>query len=350
MKRQGNFFPQIADTDNLRLAFRKASKGKHNRQSVRKIETDLDNKIEELHERLLAGDVKTSAYHTKKIYEPKERLIYILPFWPDRVVQHAILNVVEPYWERLFIRDSYSCMKNRGQHKGSERNMQFVRHYQYVYKADIRHFYPSLNHEVLKRILRRKIKDEPLLRLLDDIVDSAPGRTNVPIGNLMSQWFGNLYLNEMDTFVKNDLHCPAFIRYCDDFLLYSNDREQLKDWRSADEEYVEKNLLLQFSKSDIFPTKRGVDFLGYRHFPEGYLLVRKSTAKRMKRKTAMVWEGIGSGTIDPEYAQGVVESIYGWASWANSYNFMKALRLPELREEVARYAELCGACEEAANQ
>ncbi|MCD8364699.1 MAG: reverse transcriptase/maturase family protein [Clostridiales bacterium] len=350
MKRQGNFFPRIVEKENLYLAYCNASKGKHNRQSVQKIEADLDNKIEELHENLLAGKVRTSAYHTKQIFEPKERIIYILPFWPDRVVQHAILNILEPYWEKLFIKDSYSCIKNRGQHEGSKRNMQFVRHYKYVYKADIHHFYPSLNHDVLKQIIRKKVKDEPLLLLLDDIIDSVPGDTNVPIGNLMSQWYGNLYLNELDFFVKQELRCKAYIRYCDDFLLYSNSKEELREWKNKVEAFVAERLLLEFSKSDIFPTARGVDFLGYRHFPEGYLLVRKSTAKRMKRKLTAVRAGMADESVDPEYARGVVESAYGWASWANSYNFMEALRLQELRKEVVQYAELFGSGEETADQ
>lgn len=350
MKRIGNIFDQIADVDNLKIAFGKASKGKHNRRSVQKIERDVDNKLEELHKLLLDGKFHTSEYHTKKVYEPKERLIYILPFWPDRVVQHAILNILEPYWEKLFIRDSYSCMQDRGQHKGSERNMQFVRHNKYVYKADIHHFYPSLNHEILKSIVRRKLKDQRLLAVLDDIIDSIPGETNVPIGNLMSQWFGNLYLNELDTFVKQELRCKPYIRYCDDFLLYDNEKERLWRWKADVETYVSGTLRLEFSKGDIFPTKRGVDFLGYRHFPEGYILVRRSTAKRMKRKVALVREGMAKGTVDPEYARGVVESAYGWASWANSYNFIQSLGLDKLREEVASYVELFGIDQEAADQ
>ncbi|MCD8286152.1 MAG: reverse transcriptase/maturase family protein [Clostridia bacterium] len=349
MKRIGNVFDRIADEENLRIAFQKAARGKHGRMPVQKIEADLDGRMAELRETLLAGKFHTAPYHTKTIHEPKERLIYILPFWPDRVVQHAVLNVMEPYWEGLFVRDSYSCMKGRGQHKGSERNMAYVRHNRYVYKADIRHFYPSLNHEILKQIIRRKLKDERLLALLDDIIDSVPGETNVPIGNLMSQWFGNLYLNELDMFVKHELHCPAYIRYCDDFLLYSDSKAQLQEWKTAIERFVGDRLKLAFSKGDIFPTSRGVDFLGYRHFPQGYLLVRKSTAKRMRHSFEKVREGMRSGAIDPETARGRVESAYGWAGWANSYSLMQSLGLEKLREEAAAYAKLRGACKAAEN-
>ncbi len=342
MKRTGNLFNEIASIDNLRIAFRKASKGKHNRASVQKIEKDLENKLQELRALLIDGKFHTSKYRTKKIYEPKERLIYILPFWPDRVVQHAIMNVLEPIWEGLFIKDSYSCMKGRGQHSGSKRCMQFVKHYKYVGKSDIYHFYLSLHHKILKRIIRRKLKDKKALTLIDDIIDSIPGDTNIAIGNSISQWFGNLYLNELDMFVKHKLHCKAYIRYCDDFLLFSNSKEQLKEWKMEINEFVENQLMLSFSKSEIFPTSRGVDFLGYRHFPDGYLLVRKSTAKRIKRNISKVRTGIKNKTINPVYARGAVESAYGWASWANSYNFMQSLGLDILRKEVAEYAKLFG--------
>ncbi len=302
MKRYGDVFERIAEVENLRIAFHKASKKKHDRRAVRKIEADLDNNLQKLHDDLLAGMVHTSEYHTKVIHEPKERVIYILPFWPDRVVQHAVLNIMEPLWEKLFIEDSYSCIKGRGQHKGSARTEQFVRHYKFVYKADIRHFYPSLNHAILKSIIRHKLKDKRLLALLDDIIDSYPGETNVPIGNLMSQWFGNLYMNELDMFVKHQLHCKAYVRYCDDFTLYSNDKAELRDWKAAVEGFVANELKLELRTSEIFPTTRGVDFLGYRHFPDGYLLVRKSTANNAKRNLSEVRADMAAMTIDPDSA------------------------------------------------
>lgn len=327
MKRHNNLFDKIVDKDNLLLAYKKAKKHKSWQQKVIRVEKDLDNLIEELRLSLINGTYKTAEYRTKKIYEPKERTIYVLPFYPDRIVHHAIMNILEPIWDNLFISDSYACRNGKGQHKGSQKCMEFVRKNKYCLKCDISKFYPSINHEILKLIIRKKIKCKRTLNLLDTIIDSIDGETNIPIGNYLSQWFGNLYLNELDMFMKHDNKIKCYIRYCDDFLLFSNDKALLKEMAIKIKDYVENILKLRLSKCNLFPTSQGIDFLGYRHFSSGYILVRKTTAKRMKKRIRRLkWE-LAKKKITNDRALSVIGSISGWLKWANTYNLQKEVLL-----------------------
>lgn len=251
MKRHRDLWNKIIDKDNLLLAFKKAKRHKSWQQKVIKVEQNLEEMIEKLRESLINGTYKTSGYRQKKIYEPKERTIYILPFYPDRIVHHAIMNILEPIWDKLFISHSYACRKNKGQHKGSIKCMEYVRKNRFCLKCDISKFYPSINHEILKRIIRKKIKCKRTIKLLDEIIDSIDSPTNVPIGNYLSQWFGNLYLNELDMFLKHDCKIKYYLRYCDDFLLFSNDKQFLKDMSVKIEEFVTTKLKLKLSKCNV---------------------------------------------------------------------------------------------------
>lgn len=252
-----------------------------------------------------------------------------MPFFPDRIVHHAVINVVENIWDNLFISDSYSCRKGKGQHAGSKRCMEYVRKYKYCLKCDISKFYPSINHDVLKQILRKKIKDEKLLSLLDTIIDSIEGNKNVPIGNYLSQWFGNLYLNELDMFVKHSLHCKAYLRYCDDFVFFSNSKEELRYYLTSITPTLDF-LKLTLSKKEIFPVNQGIDFLGYRHFPK-YVLVRKSTAKRIRKRMSHIEERLLNGKLSKERARSEIASAEGWLNHANSYNLKNKLCLNKLK-------------------
>ena len=288
MKRLNNVWSMIIDKDNLRLALQKAAKGKKRRPSVRKILNNSDFYIDKLYNSLKAGTYKTSRYSIITLFVPKERKIFRLPFYPDRIVHHAIMNIMEPYWDSQFIYHSYACRKGKGQHKGSTKCMDYARKYKYVLKCDISKFFPSVDHTVLKSILRRKIKDKQLLSLFDEVIDSVNGNPytpdgkNIPIGNLLSQWFGNLYLNELDVFVKHTLRVHPYIRYSDDFILFSNDKSELHNCLIEIRNFLDIKLKLKLSKGSVFPVSRGIDFLGYRHFPD-YVLLRKRTVKKWKR-------------------------------------------------------------------
>lgn len=341
MKRHGNLFSHITTPENLYQAYRLARRGKPRLASVLRFEKNADAHLEDIRQSLLLKTFTTSGYHEKIVFEPKQRTIYVLPFSPDRIVQHALMNLVIPIWQPMFIKDSYACIEGRGIHSGSTRTMQFVRRNKYCLKCDISKFYPSVDHAILLDIIKHKIKCMDTLWLMEDIVHSFPGKKNVPIGNFTSQWFGNLYLNELDRFVKDVLHVKDYIRYCDDFLLFHNDKSVLKNWAAAVVDFCGSRLDLRLSKCDLFPVSRGVDFLGYRHFPR-YILLRKRTARSMARKLRHLPVLLESGQISPQTARSVVASAKGWMQWANTHHFWQAVHMDDLQHltEAACDAEI----------
>jgi hypothetical protein len=332
MKRHGNLYDKITCSENLRLAYEKARRGKSRMHNVQRFERDVDGNLERIRQSLVDKTFTTASYQVKKIYVPKERDIYVLPFAPDRIVQHAIMNVLEPVWDTKFIADSYACRIGKGIHAGSLRTMEFVRKYRYVLKCDIAKFYPSIDHDVLYGIVQRKIKCPDTLWLLKDIIYSAPGGKNAPIGNYTSQWFCNLYLNELDQLVKHHYKIKGYLRYCDDFCLFSDDKQFLR--RTAEElrVYLLDTLKLTYSKCEVFPVSQGVDFLGYRHF-RNYILVRKSTATRVRRRLANLPRLLATGEITAEQYRSSIASTRGWLKWANTHNLSVALELDRLTEK-----------------
>lgn len=335
MKRINNIYSRIIARDNLETAFDKAKRGKTWQDTVRHAEKHREKLLDELERVLKAHEYKTSAYRTKTIYEPKQRVIYILPFYPDRIVQHAIMNVLEPYWDRLMYHHSYACRKGKGQHKGSTQCMTYIKKHPYCLKCDVSKFYPSIDHDILYSIIKRKIKCKDTLKLLKEIIDSVPGESNVPIGNYLSQWFGNMYLNELDTYVKHELHVRHYIRYCDDFVLFG-EKAELAEMIPKIKAFVGDRLKLKLSKCDLFPTSRGIDFLGYRHFPDNYVLLRKSTAKRVKKRLkGLVWN-VKHGRVSKESALGSINSTKGWIKWANTHNLAMSLHLEEVQRAIEK--------------
>jgi retron-type reverse transcriptase len=329
MKRHGNLFEQITDLDNIYLAYQRARKGKSWQNTISRFDDDLDENIFNIRDSLIEKTFSTAPYIEKMIFEPKQRIIYTLPFNPDRVVQHALMNVLEPIWDGLFICDSYSCRIGKGIHAASRRTMEFIRVAgpgAYGLKMDIRKFYPSIDHGILFEIVQRKIKCPDTLRLLEDIIYSIPGGKNVPIGNYTSQWLGNLYMNELDQILKHEHKIRHYIRYCDDFILLHQDKKFLHQVAEEIESFLAEKLLLKLSKNDIFPIRRGIDFLGYRHFPD-HILVRKSTAKRIKHRMRELPGKLARGEITPDQYRSSIASTEGWLQWANSHNFKQSLGL-----------------------
>ena len=329
MKRHGNLFKKITDIDNIYLAYQKARKGKSWQNTISSFDDDLDENIFNIRDELIEKTFTTSPYIEKMIYEPKQRIIYKLPFNPDRVIQHALMNVLEPIWSGLFIHDSYACRTGKGIHAGSQRTMDFIRAAgsgAYCLKMDIRKFYPSIDHDILFEIVQKKIKCPDTLWLLEDIIYSIPGGKNVPIGNYTSQWLGNLYMNELDQFLKHAMKIRHYIRYCDDFILLHRDKRFLHRAAEEIESFLAERLALTLSKNDVFPVRQGIDFLGYRHFPN-YILVRKSTGKRIKRRMMELPHKLERGEITPDQCRSSIASTDGWLKWANSHNFQHSLGL-----------------------
>ena len=331
MKRHGNLWNKIIEKENLYLAFCKARKGKSNQRGLIEFEKDVQGNLDKIHTMLANKTFTTSEYKSKIIHEPKKRKIYILPFFPDRIVQQALLRVIIPIWNNLMMYDSYACREGKGMHEASRKTMRCVESYQYCLKCDISKFYPSIDHNILLSIIKKKIKCKDTLWLIEDIVRSFPGGKNTPIGNYTSQWFGNLYLNELDTYLKQECGIKKLIRYCDDFVMFGNNKDKLHALKNKIKSFILKNLDLSFSKWTVFPVTEGVDFLGYRHFPDKILL-RKSTAKRVQKRFKTLPGKLYKKKINLDQYRSTIASTEGWLKWANTYNFRLSLNIENLKE------------------
>lgn len=319
--------------DNLYLAHKNARRGKAHYSEVQMVDSNPDLYLQQIHEALKNKTYKTSKYEifTKQDKE-KEREIYRLPYFPDRIVHWAIMQVIEPILVNTFIYDTYSSIKRRGIHKGLRRLHKALKDEdgtRYCLKFDIEKFYPSINHEILKQIIRKKIKDRDLLWLLDEIVDSVGGEIGVPIGNYLSQYFGNLYLTYFDHWLKEIKKVKYYFRYCDDCVILSDSKEFLHQLRRDIEFYLWEHLKLKMKENwQVFPTRiRGIDFLGYRSFGK-YTLLRKSTAKTMKKKMRNL------AKKDELTKRDVcsIMSYKGWLRWCNGYNLEQKYITPLLEK------------------
>jgi len=323
MRRLGNLYMQIISIDNLNIADGKAQKGKSKQYGIVRHNKNPEDNIWKLHKMLTDKTFKTSEYDVFKVYEPKERDIFRLPYFPDRITHHAIMNILEPIFLKIFTTDSYSCIKGKGIHSASfsvRKALKNTEETQYCLKLDIRKFYPSVDHEILKMLLRRKFKDNELLWLLDEIIDSAPG---LPIGNYLSQYFANFYLTYFDHWIKESLRVKFYFRYADDIVILHNDKRKLYSILNLIKNYFEKNLKLEVKDNwQIFPVeKRGIDFVGYVHF-HTHVLLRKSIKKRFARM------------LKRNPRRESIASYKGWSNHCNSKNLIKKL-LPN--EQIQRF-------------
>ena len=318
MKRYGPLYERICDPDNVMQAHLGARKGKSNYWEVREVDKAPHRYVASIVNMLENHLYRTSPYKVFRKWDSgKEREIYVLPYYPDRIVQWAVVRVLEPIWERTLIAQTYSSLKGRGIHQGLrhlQRALQDVDGTKYCLKLDVRKFYPSIDHNILKRVVRRSIKDPEVLGLLDDTIDSVPDGRGVPIGNYLSQYFGNLYLSGLDHWLKEARGVRHYFRYCDDLVLLGPDKAELHQLRRDIDAYLRDELRLELKDNwQVFPTRvRGIDFLGYRSFGD-YTLLRESTAQRMKA----VMRGIMERGWD-ETARGQVASYRGWMQWCDA--------------------------------
>lgn len=344
MKRIGNLFERIIEPDNISLAHQKARKGKSHYAEVMLVESNLEYYLGQVHEMLKSKTFATSQYRTKVIYEPKVRTIYKLPYHPDRIVQHAIMNIIQPIWDKVFIPDCYSAIPGRGLHAGLFKLRQFLKdreHTKYCLKFDVKQFYPSMSHDVLLSLIQRKIKCPDTLWLLEDIVKSPGGDRNAPIGNYLSQYFANIYLNWFDHWLKEVKQCRYYIRYGDDGVILHRDKSFLRILLDEIREYLDHRLKLELHrKTQVFPVDdRGIDFLGYRSFRD-YTLLRKSSAKRFKRKIHLIQHC----ELKPEHIISSVMSYLGWLKHCNSYHLLRkcvyASNIPAIVASAAKELEI----------
>jgi retron-type reverse transcriptase len=323
MKRYGDLWPQITSFENLLLSARKAQRGKRFRDNVLAFNDRLETNLLALQTQLQTQSYQPGAYRTFEIFEPKPRIISAAPY-PDRVVHHALCTIIAPLFERTFIHDSYANRIGYGTHRALHRFTHYCRSQPYILQADIRKYFPNIDHTILKALIRRKIKCPQTLWLIDQIIDNShhvcphpsplpegegtrvlapfsPGRRvgdegkfpgddslpslerprGLPIGNLTSQFFANVYLNGFDHFVTETLRVP-YLRYVDDFALFSGDRAFLADARLAIEAYLSTlRLQLHPAKTQLSETRHGASFVGFRVLPDR-IRVRSDNLRRAR--------------------------------------------------------------------
>ena len=291
-----------------------ARKGKKKQPGVIDHSKNEEENILNLHKMLKDKTYKTSAYTTFTIFEPKERLIFRLPYYPDRITHHAIMRVLEPVFVSTFTADTYSCIKKRGIHAAAnavKRALNDEQNTQYCLKLDIKKFYPNIDHEVLKELLRRKFKDKDLLWLLDEIIDSTEG---LPIGNYLSQYFANFYLSYFDHWIKEEKRVKYYFRYADDIVILANNKPELHQLLADIRNYFYDNLKLEIKHNyQLFPVAaRGIDFVGY-VFYHTHTRLRKGIKQRFAK---MLVRNKNEKSI---------ASYNGWAMHCNSRNLLKIL-------------------------
>lgn len=342
MKRSGIGIQDIATFENAEDAYRKARKCKRYREEVLRFTDNLEEELYSLVDDLLAGTYQQGEARRFVIYEPKKRDIYALPF-RDRVAQHMINSKIEPIIEKRFYYHSYACRKDKGMHKAADyaqeciRNLSFEGREVLAIKGDIKQYFKNIDHRILKGILICIFKDRKLLALLYYIIDSygEDGR-GLPVGNLLSQLFANLVLNELDDYVKNELQVKYYIRYMDDFVIIHNDREYLKDILQKIEEFLGEQLKLTLNpKTRIINTKNGLDFCGYRIYKD-YRKIRKRSPKHIRAAI----RAYRSGKITKEKLLIVYASWEGHAEHADTYRLRMKIK-GQIEAEVKK-KELIG--------
>lgn len=342
MKRFGYLYDKICDMDNLKEAHRNARKDKLYYREVKMVDENPDYYLQKIHDMLINEEYEVSPYNISIINDKgKERELMKLPYYPDRIIQWAIMLQLEKIFMSVFICSTCASLAGRGIHTASSKIREYLKDdpkgTKYCYKIDVRHFYPSINHKILKSLLRKKIKDNKLLRLLDKIIDSSGGEVGIPIGSYLSQYLANFYLAYFDHWIKEELGVKYYVRYMDDIVILAGTKEELHTLHMKISEYLSTHLQLTIKGNwQIFPTAvRGVDFVGYRHF-YGYQLLRKGTYKRFRRKMLKIRRKKSKGKPINRKDWSSFNSYKGWLLWCNSHNLSNRYLEP-IRDCVDEY-------------
>jgi len=315
-KKYKNLIHLVVDDDNLRKAYEQARKNKRYKRGVLIFKERLEYNLQQIKKEILEKTYKIGAYKDFTIYYPKERKISALPF-KDRVVQHALCNIIEPIFDRYMFSCSYACRKGKGTHRCMMKARDIIRAVPknkplFFLKMDFRKFFPSINKEILYKEINRKIKDKHIMWLLHQII--PPIGNGLPIGNLTSQLFANVYGTIFDRYIKQFLRVKHYVRYMDDTVIISTDKAYLISTLQKITWFIKNILKLEFSKWYIENIKKGLNFVGYRIF-RSHILIRKSSVVRCKRK-------IQSYLYHEKYKE-LYRSLISWSGhikWSNSYN------------------------------
>ncbi|MED3732568.1 reverse transcriptase domain-containing protein [Geobacillus stearothermophilus] len=357
MKRLGHLYERIVDYENLYNAYLNARKNKRFRGDVLEFSHNLEENLIQIQNELIYKTYKVGRYREFYVYDPKKRLVMALPF-KDRVVQWAIYRVLEPVFDRQFIYDSYACRKGKGVQKAADRLQYWLRKLDrgrknpYYLKLDISKYFYRIDHDVLMGILRRKVKDQDVLWLLEKIVRSEDTKFGIPlgdhdfeqeridgvgmpIGNLTSQLFANLYLNELDQYAKHELHLHYYIRYMDDVIVLHESKQELRKVLEEIDIFLRSELRLQLNnKTAIRPIRQGIEFVGYRIWPT-HRKLKKKTAKKMKRRLRYLKKAYARGEVSADEVRATLMSYLGLMKHADCHRLkQKILRDFTLKRSV----------------
>ncbi len=340
-----HLWPQLVSFENLWLAYLAARRGKRARPGVASYELEAETRLLRLQEQLEAGEYVPGAYRTFVIREWKRRVVSAAPF-EDRIVHHALCRVIEPIWEARFIHDTYACRRGKGTLAALDRAQHFARGHRYVLQIDIREFFPSIDHTVLETTLSRHIADTRALDLCRQLI--ASGRDvlaeeytphyfagddlfallrprGLPIGNLTSQFWANVYLHPLDLFIKQVLHCGAYVRYCDDLLLFHDDKSTLHRWKNAIREHLAAlRLTLHENRAQLAPVAGGFPFVGWTVYPSKRRLRRRNVVRFQRRYRARL-ATYAAGAITFEQLSATVHGWIGQTKHGSTLGLRRAL-------------------------
>lgn len=334
MKRIGHLYERLCSFQNLFLAFKKAFRGKRTDQVAATFCFNLERELLALQEELRQKTYCPQKYHYFTIVDPKKREISVASF-RDRVVHHALCNILEPIFEKTFIYDSYACRVQKGTHRAIKRAQDFSRRNEFFLQGDIKKYFDNINHEIMMKIIEAKIKDQKVLWLCAKILEnSAISRhtpelsegKGIPIGNLTSQFFANVYLNRFDHFIQEELRGHCYIRYMDDFILFHQDKKRLKDNLERLESYLQEELHLELKPESfqIRKTASGFNFLGFRVFPN-LIRIKRANVKRFRQRMDQRQKEYEQGKISIDSLVMSLQSVVGHMGLAQSYRLRERL-------------------------
>lgn len=353
MKTYKHLWKQFVSFENLYSAAVNSQKGKRWKSSTLAFNYNLESELFKLRDELERGIYTPGEYRSFTIYEPKKRVIFVAPY-RDRVVHHALINILEPIWEPRLYYHSYACRVGKGSHKALDTCQNYLRKNKYVLKCDIQKYFPSIDHEILKQVIRKKIADKRIIEILEMIIDSSPQkisrdvplhyfngddlftpferRKGIPIGNLTSQFFANVYLNELDYWFKEKCNMRYYIRYMDDFIAFADSKAKLKELRQNLREFLNQlRLVLHPKKQEVFPVKNGIPFLGF-HIYKNHRRIQKSNLRLFNKRMKIKQKQYAAGELDFEHVRHSILAWIGHSRHGDTYH---------LREKIFQNLVFC---------
>jgi RNA-directed DNA polymerase len=326
----GELYNEMVSFPNLYLSFTKAFKGKRGDPEAASFHLDLEKNLFEIRDELLNHCYRPGEYRYFKIYDPKVRTISEAPF-RDRVVHHALINMIEPVFENMFIDNSFACRKGKGTHRAVLLAQKYLKMNPFYLKMDIEKYFDNIDHQKLLEMISAVIDDADIFWLLTTILKTSEQSSGIkgkgiPIGNLTSQFFGNVYLNRLDHYVLETLSRQYYLRYMDDFVIFADDKEKLKEERDTLNAFICKELLLTTKERAVILQRRenGIGFLGYRVFPR-LIRIKNKNIRRLKRKIQVREHQYRSGRIDEARLAASVQSIMAYFDFADAAGLKRSI-------------------------